>query len=138
MRRVSDTTGWKWNPPVNLFTFSTHFSIPSMHKPVSTEWSSISEFFTWKSHNTTRPPSLWLQHCSTDHLKWTNSNSSTMKIWVTSMTNSQAVAHKSWVARCSPSTPGFSCNNLQNIHGFSHSQSSHHKDFSLPAPFSSF
>ena len=56
------------------------------------------------------------------------------------MTNSQEVSHKSWVARCSPSNPGLSCHNLHNFHGFnhSHSQSSHHKDFSLPALLSSF
>ena len=50
------------------------------------------------------------------------------------MTNSQAFTHKRSVARCSPSTRGISCYNLHNFHGFNHihSQSSHHKYFSLP------
>ena len=71
----------------------------------------------------------------TDHVKLINCNSSNKKIRLTSVTNSQTDAHKSWVARCSPSTPGFSCNNLHNFRGLnhSHSQSSHHKDSSLPA-----
>ena len=57
----------------------------------------------------------------TDHLKQSNFNSSTKKISLTSVTNSQAVVHKSWVARCSLSTPGFSCNNVHNFHGFNQS-----------------
>ena len=76
--------------------------------------------------------------CPMGRLKRTNNNSSTMKIRLTSVTNSQAVSHKSWVARCSLSTLGFIHNKLHNFHGFnhSHSQSSHHKDLSLPAPLS--
>ena len=90
---------------------------------------------------------IWHAHpsfdCSislpTDHLKRTNSNSATKKIRLTSVTNSQEVAHKNWVARCSPGTPEFSCNILHNFNSFNHSyyQSSHYKDFSLPAPLSS-
>ena len=77
---------------------------------------------------------------TTEHLKRSNSNSSIRKIRLTIVTNTQAVAHKSWVARCFPSTPGCSCNNLHNFHGFnhSHSLSSHHKDFSLPVLLASF
>ena len=71
----------------------------------------------------------------TDNLKRTNSDPSTKKIRLTSVANSQAAAYKNWVARCSSSTPGFSCKNLHNIHGFNHSHSQliHHKDFPLPA-----
>ena len=74
------------------------------------------------------------------HLKWTKSNFPTKKIRLISVTNSQAVVHKSWVARCSHSTLGFSGNNLRNFHSFnhSHSQSIHHKDLLLPAPLSYF
>ena len=88
--------------------------------------------FTLKFHNTTLHPPY---NCSisypTDHLKRTNSNSSTRKIRLKIVTNSQAAAHKSWVGRCSPSNPGFSCNNFHNFHGFNHSHSecSYLKDF---------
>ena len=53
-----------------------------------------------------------------DHLKWINSSSSIGKARLTSVTNKQVVANKSWVAGCYLSTPGFSCNNLHNFHGF--------------------
>ena len=70
----------------------------------------------------TRPASLWLLHsCPADHLKRTNSDSSTKKIRLTSVTNSHAAAHKSWVARCFSRTPGFSFNSFHNFHGISHS-----------------
>ena len=95
-------------------------------------------FFTFKCHNMTYPPYDRSISFPTDHLKWTTSCSSTKKIGLINVTNSWACTHKSWVARCSPSTLGFSCNNLINLHGFyrSHSQSSHHKDFPFPAPLS--
>ena len=54
------------------------------------------------------------------------------------MTNSRAVAHKSWVGSCSPSTLGFTRSNLHNSQFQPLSLPSHHKDFSLPAPLSSF
>ena len=71
-------------------------------------------FTIWHAH----PPYDRSISFSTDHLKLTESNSSTKKIKLISMNNSQTVAHKSWVARCFPSTPGFGCNNLYNFDGF--------------------
>ena len=71
-------------------------------------------FTVWHAH----PPYDHSFSFPTDHLRRSNFNSSSKKINRTSVTNSQAVVHKSWVARCSRSTPGFSCNNLRNFHGF--------------------
>ena len=58
---------------------------------------------------------------ATDHLKPSNSNSSSKKISLTSLANSEAVVHKSWVARCFLSTPRVSCNNLHKFRGFNQS-----------------
>ena len=93
-----------------------------------------------ETHQLTCSPLVHFFFCPKNHLKQTNRNTSTRKIKLTSVTNNQAVAHKSWVEIFSTSTPKFSRNNLHNCHGFnrSHSQSSYHKDLSLPASLSSF
>ena len=75
----------------------------------------------------------------TDHLKQSNFNSSTKKISLTSVTNSQAVVHKSWVARCSLALQDLAVTMCTiSMASTSHSQSIHHKYFSLPAPLSIF
>ena len=45
----------------------------------------------------------------------TKSNSSARQTGQTSVTNSQAAIHESWLVRCSPRSPGFSRDNLQAI-----------------------
>ena len=45
----------------------------------------------------------------------TKSNSSARQVGQTSVTNSQAAIHKSWLVRCSPRAPRFSRDNLQAI-----------------------
>ena len=75
-----------------------------------------SNFSTWSV-------TIWHTHspydrniyCPLYHLKRTNSNSSTRKLRLKSVTNGQVVAHKSWVAKFFPSTPGFSRSNLHNL-----------------------
>ena len=133
----------------HILELETHIiyvgGISSMHKPVSTEWSDFNshwrpifypEVSQWDAHL------LYNQSisCPAEQLKLTNSNSSTRKIRLTNVINSQAVAHKSWVARCSPNTTGFNGENLHNFHYFnhSHSKSSHHKDLLFTARLSSF
>ena len=117
-----------------------HLKYTSLFLACANQFPQTSQFSLWSA-------TIWHAHppydrsisLPTDHLRRTNSNSCTKKIRLASVTNSQAVANNSRVARCSPSTRGFSCNNLHNFHGFnhSHSQSSQPKDFSLTVPLSS-
>ena len=143
--RIFTTTGLDWNVPVDLFIFSIFFY--SYHAQTSflrIKWFQfpLTSYFSPWSVTLWNADLLYDRSFSvpTNHLKQTNINSSTKKIRLTSATNRQAVAHKSRLARYFPSTPGFSCKNLHNFHGFnhSHSQSSHQKDISIPTPLSSF
>ena len=126
IHRIWANTGLDPNQPVLLFTFSTllycQHAQTSLHRMKWVLFPLTSNFSPW-SVTTWCTHSPYNRHisCPVDHQKETKSNSSTRKI-------SQAVAHKSWVERCSPSTTGFSCNNFHNLYGFnhSHSQSSHH------------
>ena len=134
-----------WNPAVDWFTFSTLFFFRhaqiSFYRMKWVQFPLTSYFFPWSvTMWPTHPPYNWSISCPSDNLKRTNSNSSTRKIRLTSVTNSQAAVHKSWVTSCSSSAPEFSCNNLDNCHCFNHSQSLsiQHKYFLLAAPLSGF
>ena len=115
-------------PTSYLFTFSkllySQHLQTSFHK---TQWAQFPLTFHFSHWSVTiwhlHPPYDRSISCPTDHLKRTNTNSSTRKIRLTSVTKSQVVAHKSWVGRCFPSTPVFSCNNLHNFHALNHSHS---------------
>ena len=143
--RIFTTTGLDWNVPVDLFIFSIFFySYHAQTSLLRIKWFQfpLTSYFSPWSVTLWNADLLYDRSFSvpTNHLKQTNINSSTKKIRLTSATNRQAVAHKSRLARYFPSTPGFSCKNLHNFHGFnhSHSQSSHQKDISIPTPLSSF
>ena len=93
-----------------------------------------------KEPSVTHPPYDRSISFPIEHLKRTNGNSSTWWIGLAHVTNSLAVFHKNWAVRCSPYAPGFSQSSFRNSHSLNsrHAQSSHHKDFSLPAPPSRF
>ena len=99
MHRISTTIGLDWNPPVDFFTFIIllyyYHAQTSFHRVKWVQFPLTSYFSPWSV-------TMWHAHPSYDHglsfptgyLKRTNSNSSTKKIRLASVTNSQAVAHK--------------------------------------------
>ena len=64
-----------------------------------------------KNGKTLDLPSILISFSNTRNKKV---NSSTRQIGLTRVTNSWAVAHKSWMARCSTHTQGFSRNKFHN------------------------
>ena len=107
-----------------LTTVNFHFSIPSMHEPVSTERSEFNAnkrpIFhlgvpVYSQHTlpmTTASLALQttLNGLIVTHLLGDRGNRR--------MTSSRAVSYKSWVVKCLLPTPGFSWKNFDNFHTF--------------------
>ena len=73
------------------------------------------QFFTISCHDISH---LTFDHsisCLTNNIKPINNKSPTAWLELTRMINSQTVAHKIWVVRCSPSDPVFSQSRFMNL-----------------------
>ena len=73
------------------------------------------QFFTISCHDISHLTFDYSISCPTDNIKLINNNSSTTRLWLTRMINSQTVAYKIWVVRCSPSDPVFSQSRFMNL-----------------------